>query len=671
MRRAHHEVRRVMPPATATNTDRDGGARPPLLLLPGFQPDAFGFATRTTLSLLLAYLAAFAVQVDGPSTAGVCVAIVAQPSPGMAMSKAAYRLLGTLLGGCVGLALLAAFPQDRVLLLAGYAVWLGLCTFGSTLLRDFRSYGAALSGYTAGIIAIGAIDSPDAALLTTMNRVAAMTIGIAAVFVVNNLFAGTDAVDSLVTELRERTDAITSMAAEVLEGRRVGDDLATLHVAAGAAALHAQTTYAVRQLPDGRIRSNAAHTVIAALLAMVSAARGLGRELGPETPAAVRKHLDAVAAAIRHPTEPRPVAPWPTRPGDALVLQCADELLMQTRRARIAQDVLVEGKGELPAVRLRASHDVPGALLAGCRSMLAVGLGSLVCIYSGWSGATLVLIMQSACTALLAQAPNPRAASLSFVVPLLPMALVIGVVEFILLPNASGFVPFAAALVPVALATALLTRVPLLASFAPVAFLYVPLFLAPSNAQTYYLVNYCNTVMQVGVAVLLTVLSFDLVFRVSPSRRFYRVAAQLAADLRRTLRRHDRLFDEAPAQSLLFDRMMSAMTWMGRATPARVRLLHEMYGIGEVDLAIRRARTGLAQLQGIEPRLVETAAPAVQALKSGDGEALLRAGQAMLDHPSAAASAGAVRQVVSAMASAARLIGEDHSARRLYRRLTA
>ena len=96
-------------------------------------------------------------------------------------------------------------------------------------------------------------------------------------------------------------------------------------------------------------------------------------------------------------------------------------------------------------MRLRASHDVPGALLAACRSIFAVGLGSLVCIYSDWSGATLVLIMQSAFTALLAQAPNPRAASLSFVVPLLPMALLIGVIEFILLPNASGFVPFAAA----------------------------------------------------------------------------------------------------------------------------------------------------------------------------------------------------------------------------------
>ena len=425
-----------MPRIAATITDRNAGVRSPFLLLPGFRPDAVGFATRTTAALLLAYLVAFAVQVDGPSTAGVCVAIVAQPSPGMAMSKAASRLLGTLLGGCIGLALLAAFPQDRVLLLASYAVWLGVCTLGATLLRDFRSYGAALSGYTAGIIAIGAIDSPDTALLTALNRVAAMTIGIAAVFVVNNLFAGTDAVDSLETELRERADAITSTAVAALQGRPVGDDLATLHVAFGAAALHTQSMYAVRELPDGRVRSNAARTVIASLLAMVSAARDLGRELGPDTPVAVRKHLDAVIAAIRTPTAPLPVAPWPTRPGDALVLRCADELLAQTEAgaashttswSRARATCLPCSCG--PAMMWRAQ------LLAACRSMLAVGLGSLVCIYSNWSGATLVLIMQSAFTALLAQAPNPRAASFSFVVPLLPMALLIGAVEFIVLPE--------------------------------------------------------------------------------------------------------------------------------------------------------------------------------------------------------------------------------------------
>ncbi len=146
----------------------------PFLSLPGFMPDALGFATRFAAALLLAYLVAFAMQLDSASSAGLCVAIVSQASPGMAMSKMLYRVAGTLAGGLAALVIVSAFPQDRTMLLAAFALWLGLCTFVATLLRDFRSYGAVLCGYTVGIIAVSGVDSPDGALLATLNRVAAI-----------------------------------------------------------------------------------------------------------------------------------------------------------------------------------------------------------------------------------------------------------------------------------------------------------------------------------------------------------------------------------------------------------------------------------------------------------------------------------------------------------------
>ena len=48
-------------------------AHEPLLLLPGFKPGALGFATRTTIALLLAYFTAFLLQLDTASSAGLCV----------------------------------------------------------------------------------------------------------------------------------------------------------------------------------------------------------------------------------------------------------------------------------------------------------------------------------------------------------------------------------------------------------------------------------------------------------------------------------------------------------------------------------------------------------------------------------------------------------------------
>ena len=47
---------------------------PPWLALPGFMPDAVGFAARTTLALLLAYGVGFWMQLESASSAGVCVA---------------------------------------------------------------------------------------------------------------------------------------------------------------------------------------------------------------------------------------------------------------------------------------------------------------------------------------------------------------------------------------------------------------------------------------------------------------------------------------------------------------------------------------------------------------------------------------------------------------------
>ncbi len=128
------------------------------------------------------------------------------------MSKAGWRLLATLVGGVAGVAIIAAFPQDRTLLLAAYALWLGSCAFVAGLLRDFRAYGAVLSGYTAGVIAVGAIDMPLAAPLAAIDRVAAILIGIASVLLVNLLLGGSGAYPAFLAALRERAAAVTGMA---------------------------------------------------------------------------------------------------------------------------------------------------------------------------------------------------------------------------------------------------------------------------------------------------------------------------------------------------------------------------------------------------------------------------------------------------------------------------
>ena len=369
------------------------------LELPGFQPDALFFATRTTLSMLLAYYVAFAAQVSAASSAGICVAIVAQPSTGMSTAKAIYRIIGTLVGGCVGVALVAAFPQDRVMLLAGFALWLALCTFVATLLRDFRSYGAALSGYTVGIITIGVIDAPQLALTAALDRVAAILIGIGSVLLVSRLLSGTGAFNALVAELHDRTEAMAALAADALDGKPVGDDMAMVRIAAGVAALQTQASYTAVELPDGQLRANGARHAIAALLAMVSASRAIAGTIGPGQgiSAEVRTWLHGVADALRtdrgrtdersSDCAPRQPAPMPHCPAEALLLERAEELLASYDDALAGLRTLTHADQAMPPVRLQVARDPVAALFGALRVLISVGFGAMFCVLAGWGGA--------------------------------------------------------------------------------------------------------------------------------------------------------------------------------------------------------------------------------------------------------------------------------------------
>ena len=106
-----------------------------------------------------------------------------------------------------------------------FALWMGLCSAVASLLRDFRSYGAAISGYTVAIIAIGGIDDPNGLLLASLNRTAAILLGIASVALMNSLFGGVSALDKLVDSLRIERDKVAAFALDALEERPVDDDL--------------------------------------------------------------------------------------------------------------------------------------------------------------------------------------------------------------------------------------------------------------------------------------------------------------------------------------------------------------------------------------------------------------------------------------------------------------
>ncbi len=578
----------------------DTVAPPPgsFLILPGFMPDAVGYAFRTTLALLLAYLVAFAIQLDTASSAGLCVAIVAQPSPGMALAKARYRALGTVLGGAAGLALVAAFPQDRTMLLLCFTLWLGGCTFVAALLRDFRSYGAVLCGYTVGIIAVSGIDTPDGALLATLNRVAAILLGIASVAIVNSLLARPAAFEHLVSELTDRMATAQRLALAALDGEDLPREPLPAQVGAAILALRTEASYAAAELTDGGPRSAGATAAIAGLLGMLSATRALATMLRVTPDAATRRMLDDAAAALRAQPESQPpvLGALPTDPQDAALLDRARELVAQHALAQGGLATLVNGEGAAVRVRLPEHRDWVGAAISALRTIIAVGLGCAFCIYAGWPGATLLLVQQAAFTALLGMSPNPSAAGVAMGLSLPLAAVAAGVIGFVLLPTASGFVPFALALAPFAFAGALAARHPLTAAFGPGSLLYLTLLLSPANTESFDLQAFLAGVQVQAVAVLFMVLAFRLILPVSRERRLVRVADSIGRQVGDAMAGRDFTLEPVAARCLRFDRLAQAQIWLGRPTPARLAVLERLSAFTELEGALRRMRVGLLAL---------------------------------------------------------------------------
>lgn len=638
----------------------------PLFILPGFYPDAVGFAIRTTIALLLAYFVAFWMQLDAASTVGVCVAIVAQPSPGMALSKAIYRIAGTLLGGVAAVVFTGLFAQDRTMLLVAFTLWLGLCTFVAALLRDFRSYGAVLCGYTVGLIAIDSIDAPGAVFVLAMNRVAAILLGVVAVAIVNSVLARNAAYETLAADLGAQVDEMTALALDTLAGREVLDDAACVRRGTAILALETQASYAANELADGHVRSAGARSAIAALLGMLSASRSLSFVLPvAAVEPATRAVLDDAAAAIRDPAVTMPPMPaWSTARQAFLQERAVD---LQAQHA-LARDGLRTLTGELPGgrrVRLGVHYDATGAALNALRTVIAVALGSIFCILAGWSDSVLLLEIQAAFTALFAMQPNPSSAVVGYILPLPLAALVVGVVGFLLLPLVSGFLLFGLTVAPVVFLASLAIRHPRTLRYGPAFLWYFVLLLAPANNQSFDIGGFINSVALLAVSLLFILWAFQLILPVSPRRRLARLANAIVKDLRRTLVR-GRILEQATAQSLQYDRLTQVKLWLGRPTPARQAVLHRLFAFAEFETVLDQAWTALDAALGMAPGLAEPVATARTSLIQADPAMMVTAAHALLEHAHASRAREAVLRAVSALFGAQDLLTRQARALRLY-----
>ncbi|NHN87076.1 FUSC family protein [Acetobacter conturbans] len=239
-----------------------------------------GFAVRTSCAAIFSLMVAMWMELGSPQWAPLTVWVVATTSRGESISKSRWRLVGTITGCCVGVALIAAFPQQAALFFLALAVWTGTCCGLATFFDGFRSYGFLVAGFTTAIVATDGIPDPDGAFSVAMARGTYIILGIICEAVATGLFAPNlekGARERLVQRLRD-VSALTAstlgswqrstltpepghraeselLAAIMAAGTRIEFDVLEMGPAAGRAADHARAALAALLAGVVRIRA--------------------------------------------------------------------------------------------------------------------------------------------------------------------------------------------------------------------------------------------------------------------------------------------------------------------------------------------------------------------------------------------------------------------------------
>jgi uncharacterized membrane protein YccC len=441
------------------------------------------FALRIFIAVMLALGASFWLQLDGASTAGVCVGILAMQTRGQVIEKAAYRLLGTIVGCVAAIAITSAFSEVRDLYIIAYAAWLGLCVFAAGFLDGNRAYGAVLCGYTVSLVALPTIDNPDGVFDAAINRGAAIVVGIAAITIVNSLFPAPEIAASLSRRTRTGQSRVKAFVKNTFRSdwsERTDTEAAEIFrvVSEGRPEIGALSTESLR----GDARAAAARTLAAAFIGEVGTMRRM---------ALLQKHKgdDPALHELAMNRHRRELDTWEAAELDAV---------QRLDTGDYPDSVL----GDTPAMPIYRpwQHAARNGLQAFIVSIVfAIGL-----ILAGLADASFALALAAVVIGLGANSPDPRSFVRAAIIAM-PLSIALGgITLFVILDGRDSFPLLCIGLAPSVIGSALLLTSPN-PKRAGVGFLtlvFVLLVAAPSNPQIYDPETYLMTAVFLIVSVL-------------------------------------------------------------------------------------------------------------------------------------------------------------------------
>jgi uncharacterized membrane protein YccC len=516
------------------------------------------YGVRLWASVCLALLVSFKLEVEAPYWAATSAAIVCQPSLGASLRKGGFRMIGTLIGAVMIVVMTAAFPQSRTGFLITLALWLGVCGFMASILRNFAGYAAALSGYTAAIIFADSTADPTQTFILAVNRASEICIGI---ICAGLILAGTD----FGTARRRLAAQLASLAEATAEGLRTTllaekPDFEALRaqrrtLVLAAAKLDPVIDEAVGEASDLRARSQTLQRAVNGLFAALSGWRNVAnhrqvlmergaikqpafgdfvtwdmpdQESIAHTPNAIREGL---LAAIRRILRLRV-----QDPSSSLIADRTAQALLGLCRVLEGQVLLVEpdhahwrGRGTWPHV-----PDLLPPILSGIRAVVLMAVMEIFWVVTGWQGGQGAVTF--AAVAITLFSPREEEAftlALGFVEGTLATVAIAAIVQFAVLPGMEGFTPLSGVLAVVLIPLAALSTgtwhkpvfIAMTVNFLPV--------LAPTNVAVYNPATFFNSALGIAVGTAGAALAMRLLPPLPMRLKIARLHRLTLRDLRR------------------------------------------------------------------------------------------------------------------------------------------
>jgi uncharacterized membrane protein YccC len=531
------------------------------------------YALRLWAAVCLALFVAFRLELDNPFWAGTSAAIVCQLQLGASLRKGWFRMIGTVIGATMIVALTACFPQDRISFLLLLAVWCGICAFAATVFRNFASYSAALAGYTAAIIAADNLGATGGAssdvFLLAVTRASEICIGIACAGIV---LAGTD----LGGAQRRLAETLANLAAEIMGrfGRMLTLAEAQLQDTKAERREFARRVIALDPIIDQvvgesshmRYHSPRLQTAMYGLFRALDGWRGVAAHLGRLPEAARRQGADVILRSLPTALQSTPEPGMPA-------LWIADPLGLRRICAEAAQ-TLIALPTDTPSLRLLADetakvlagmlhmldglallvdaphHPSPAArgfrlsepdwlpaLVNAARAFLAISAVELFWVATAWPNGALAIVFVAVLLLLLSPKGDlAYGGALAFALGIGGAVVCAAAVKFAMLPALQTFPAFCAALglffLPAGFAMIASRQPVLTAVLTAMTFNFNPL-LAPTNEMNYDTTQFYNSALAIVVGCGVAPLAFRLLPPLSPTVRGRRLLALTSRDLRR------------------------------------------------------------------------------------------------------------------------------------------